>query len=197
MRKDIVKNREERIGIEFTTNEDYQVIVIDYITNKKVQVMFLDDYKYKMWTTWNHLKNGSLKNPFHKSVYGVGFLGLDENGIPPKTRINGVKTREYQLWASMMERCCNDNYQKAHPTYKNTTVCDRWHCYSTFLQDLPKIKDYELWRDNPQQKISLNKDIYYVELGINTDCKEYSLLTTRFITNRENAKDSAERRWKD
>ena len=196
MRKDIVRNREERIGVEFTTNEECQVIVIDYINTNKVQVMFLDEHKWTTWTSWQKLEKGILKNPFHKSLYNIGYLGTDENGNRPKTKINGVKTREYILWSSMMKRCYDDNYQKAHPTYKNTTVCERWKCYSYFLEDLPKIKDYQLWKDNPNSKISLNKDKYYSDLGINTDCKEYNLLTTRFISNKENAKDSAIRRWK-
>lgn len=80
------KKETERIGIEFTTNEGYQVIVIDYVNANKVQVMFLDNYKYTIWTTWQKLEKGILKNPFHKSVYGVGYLGVDEKGKRQKTR---------------------------------------------------------------------------------------------------------------
>ena len=176
----------DRIGIEFTTNEEYQVVVIDYIDAKKVQVMFLDEHKHKMWTTWNNLKSGSLKNPFHKSVYGVGYLGLNGNHFK-----NGKKTREYQVWQGMIARCYDG--KERHKTYENVTVCDRWHNYSLFLEDLPLIKNYEYWKNHPNEKISLNKDFYYTELGIKTDCKEYSLLTTRFITKPENSKESAER----
>lgn len=40
----------------------------------------------------------------------------------------------------------------------------------------------------------LNKDIYYSNLGIFTDEKEYSLLTTRFITDSDNSKEMRARR---
>lgn len=186
----------ERIGVEFTTNEGYQVIVIDYVTCEKVQVMFLDDYKYTTWTTWGNLKNGcSLKNPFHKSVYGVGYLGIMSNGEVPKTSMWGSykreKVREYQVWQNMIERVYSDNI---YFTYENVTVCDRWHNYSLFLEDLPKIKNYEYWKNNPKQKIALNKDMYYTELGIITDKKIYSLETTRFITDSENMKEVHDRK---
>lgn len=189
----MLKKKEERIGIEFTTNEEYQVIVIDYQDCMKVQVMFLDEHKHKMWTQWSNLKSGSLKNPFHRSVFGVGYLGTDENGQIPKTRENGKPTREYNLWNGMLERCYDEKCHKKYPTYKNCTVCQRWLCFANFLEDISKIKGYELWRNNPKQRISLNKDIYYTELGIKTDCKEYSLLTTRFIDNSENVKEVHER----
>ena len=95
----------------------------------------------------------------------------------------------------MLRRCYDEKYHEQYPTYKNCEVCDRWKCYANFLEDISKIKGYELWRNNPKQRISLNKDIYYAELGIQIDCKEYSLLTTRFIDNRDNTKESATRRW--
>ena len=181
--------RNDRIGVEFTTNEQYQVIVIDYVSNKKVQVMFLDEHKWTTWTNWRNLQRGILKNPFHKSVHGVGFLGVNENGEVPKCRINGTITREYIVWNSMLDRC----YSGKYPTYENCTVCERWKCYTYFLEDLPKIQNYKYWKENPQQGIALNKDMYYEDLGINTDCKTYSLLTTRFISKSENSKECAER----
>lgn len=190
MRKNL---KEEYIGVEFTTNEGYQVIIIDYIDGKKVQIMFLDEHKYKTWTQMSNLKKGKLKNPFHKSVYGVGYLGTDENEQVPKTRINGEKTREYILWHDMIKRCYDENYHKKYPTYKNDTVWTRWHNYSWFLKDMNKIKEYEYWEKHPNERIALNKDFYYTELGIETDCKEYNLETTRFISDVENSREMAER----
>lgn len=189
--------RENRIGVEFTTNEEYQVIVIDYVNYNKVQVMFLDEHKWTTWTQISHLKKGSLKNPFHKSVFGIGFLGVNENGEVPKCNINGQRTREYSCWKGMLQRCYSDKCHETRPTYENVTVCDRWHNYSLFLEDLPKIKGYEHWKNNPNQQIALNKDMYYTELGIDTDEKIYSLKTTRFISKSDNSKESVERRWKD
>ena len=134
------------------------------------------------------------KNPYERTVYGVGYLGLLADGTRPKTvDETGKTTREYRVWTSMLARCYSEKYHEKKPTYQNVTVCDIWHCYANFLEDLPKIKNYELWRDNPKQKIALNKDKYYAELGIITDCKEYSLETVRFISNSENVDEMLER----
>ena len=187
-----MSKQNERIGIEFTTNEGYQVIVIDYVNNKQVQFMFLDEHKFKTWTSWRNLEHGEVKNPFHPSIFGVGYLGVDENGERLKTMEHGKQTREYKLWQHMLQRCYSEKYHETHPTYKNCTVCQRWLCFANFLEDISKIKGYELWRDNPKG-FTLNKDIYYTELGIETDCKEYSLLTTRFVTDSENSREMAER----
>lgn len=187
MRKNL---KEKRIGLELVTNEGYQVIVTDYLGVMKVKIQFLDDYNYTTWTQWHTLKKGEIKNPFHPSIYGVGYLGLDKNGQVPKvTDEHRRATREYELWSNMIKRC----YSGKYPTYENCTVCDRWKCYANFLEDISKIKGYELWRNNPKQRISLNKDIYYAELGIETDCKEYNLLTTRFIPQSENTKEMIDR----
>lgn len=134
-----------------------------------------------------------MSKSLKRTVYGVGYLGVDENGQKPNTTENGSLTREYKLWSNMLRRCYSEKYHEKYPTYENVTVCERWKCYAYFLEDLPKIKNYDYWRDNPKKRIALNKDIYYQEIGIQTDSKEYSLLTTRFINNEENAKEMANR----
>lgn len=182
----------ERIGVKFTTKKNEQVIVIDYVNYDKVQVMFLDEHKWTKWTSWDILKDGRIISPFTKTVYNIGYLGTNEIGKPMTTvDETGKTTREYKVWANMIERCYDG--KERHKTYQNVTVCDRWLCYAYFLEDLPKIKNYEYWRDNPQQRIALNKDIYYSELGIITDCKEYNLLTTRFIGKSDNMKEVGDR----
>ena len=179
--------KEERIGVEFTTTEEYQVIVIDYVNAHKIQVMFLDDYKYKMWTNWNNLERGELKNPFHKSVCGIGFLGINAKGEVPKTKEKGKMIREYTLWHNMIQRCYDEKTRHKNPTYENVTVCKEWHSFSQFLQDIVNIKGYDEWIQN--EDYELNKDTYYRDLGIITDCKEYSLETCQFISKKENVSE--------
>lgn len=191
------KKKQNCIGIEFTTNEGYQVVVVDYINTNKVIIMFLDEHRHKMPVTWQNVKNGRVRNPFHRSIFGVGYLGTDSNGKVPNTTKKGknrsVSTREYNVWYRMMVRCYDEKHHERKPTYKNVTVCDRWHCFANFLEDLPKIMNYEYWKSHPNEYVALNKDIYYAELGIETDCKEYSLLTTRFIDNGENVLEMIDR----
>lgn len=183
----------ERIGVEFTTKYGEQVMVIEYVTRDKVQVMFLDEHKWTTWTSWDKLKNKcGLTSPFTKTIHGVGYLGTDETGRPMRTvDETGKTTREYKVWTGMLERCYDG--RERHKTYSDVTVCDRWHSFSQFLEDLPKIQNYEYWLDNPQQGIALNKDLFYAERGLVTDSKVYSLETVRFISKSENMKEVSER----
>ena len=121
-------------------------------------------------------------------VYGIGTLGTFKDGSKPKTTDgNGKKSREYILWRNMLERCYSERYQKRYPTYKDCSVCDRWLVFANFLEDLPLIENYELWRDNPNTGVSLDKDIKV------QDNKIYSLEACKFVSKSDNSKESIER----
>ena len=118
------------------------------------------------------------------SVYGVGTLGVMKDGSKPKTT---VYIREYDLWKHMLERCYSDKRHEKNPTYKDCSVCDRWLVFANFLEDLPLIDGYELWRDNPKQGISLDKDIKV------KGNKVYSLETCKFVSKSNNSKERMKR----
>ena len=117
------------------------------------------------------------------SVYGVGILGVFKDGSKPKTYGNGKPTREYGLWHNMLTRCYSEKWHEECPTYKECSVCERWLVFANFLEDLPLIDGYELWRDNPKQRIALDKDSK-VEGN-----KVYSLENCCFISQSENSKE--------
>ena len=177
---------EERIGIKFTSKEGCLFFVKEYINNGDVTVKFMDEYGAEVRTTWQRCKNGGVKNPYFKSIYGVACLGEGDF----KTKVNGRPTREYNLWKDMLQRCYSNKYHEKHETYINVTVCDRWLVYANFLQDLPLIENYELWL-NSEEMISLDKDLK--QQGIEN--KVYSLQTVKFVTQSENVREVHERRW--
>jgi hypothetical protein len=54
------------------------------------------------------------------------------------TRHGSYKTKEYQIWATMKDRCFNSNNKKFH-LYggRGITVCDRWrHSFENFIADM-------------------------------------------------------------
>lgn len=56
----------------------------------------------------------------------------------------------YRKWHSMMTRCYSEKFQKRHPTYKGTTVCNEWLVFSVFKR----------WMENQDWKgKDLDKDI--------------------------------------
>ena len=121
------------------------------------------------------------------SIYGIGELGLMKDGSKPKTKKNGKHTREYELWKAMLTRCYSDKYHEKQPTYKDCTVCNRWLVFANFLEDLPLIENYKLWRDNPNSRVSLDKDS---KIQGN---KVYSLKTVKFISSSDNTKERLKR----
>ena len=121
-------------------------------------------------------------------VYGVGILGTFKDGSKPKTKDKyGKLIREYILWHNMLERCYSDKLHEKNPTYKDCSVCDRWLVFANFLEDLPSIEGYELWKNNPNTGVSLDKDIKV------KGNKVYSLDTCKFVNKSDNSKESIRR----
>lgn len=179
-------NENTRIGEKFITNEGYEIIIIEYNGRENVVIEFQDKYKVKKKVCYSQCKSGSIKNPYHKSIFGIGCLGLMSNGNKPS--INTHK-REYGCWKGMIERCYYEKNRDKYPTYKNVTVCDRWLVFANFLEDIESIEGYELWFNNPNQHISLDKDTKQQ----NVENKIYSLDTVCFVTNEENVKERLNR----
>lgn len=176
--------KKDRTGEQFISNEGCEFIIVEYNRYGDIWVEFQDEYKARVHTEYKHCRNGCIKNPYHPSVYGKGCLGLMKDGSKPITIYgNGKHIREYELWKAMLTRCYSDKFHEQCPTYKECTVCDRWLVFSNFLEDLPLIDGYELWKNNPKQRIALDKDSK-VEGN-----KIYSLETCKFISQSENSKE--------
>ena len=172
---------EERLGMTFVSNEGCKFFIKDYIGATDVIVKFVDEHGAEIHTTWQHCKKGMVKNPYFKSLFGVACLGVGDF----VTSVNGKPTRDYNLWKNMLNRCYSGNY----PTYENVTVCERWLVYANFLEDLPLIENYEFWKNNPNERIALDKDLK--QQGVEN--KVYSLDTCKFVTISENSKEVRER----
>lgn len=144
------KNNQERyVGEIFTTNEGYTVEIVEYNNRHDVVARFLIKENYQVTTTLQNLKNGELKNPFHKSVLGVGFYGVGEYG----ERVNGKKSASYVTWFSMMSRCYGNEHEYLQCSYKGCQVCEEWHNYQNFAKWYEdNFYDYE-------ESLELDKDI--------------------------------------
>lgn len=84
----------------------------------------------------------------------------------------------------MLERCYCPTLHKRVPTYKDCEVCERWHCFASFLEDLPLIEGYDYWLNHPNERVALDKDSKL------TGNKIYCLELCSFLTNSSNVREA-------
>lgn len=173
---------ENRVGELYENTYGTKFVIVKYVNNKEVYIRFLDDFNYEVKTYMSAINKGEVKNPYDKTICGVGYIGVDANG-----RLIKGTTREYQLWRNMITRCYNEKALNNEPTYKNCKVCERWLCFANFLEDLPQIEGYELWVNN--NNYELDKDMKQQDLQY----KVYCLDNCCFIKQEENAYENSSR----
>ena len=154
-------------GTQFTTNNFGKLQIDDYINALKVQITFCDT-KYTCFARASNIRRGFVRDPYKPFLAGIGFTG---EGKYKNTR-HGLYKKAYNTWSGMLKRCYSLNALKAHPTYKNCTVCKEWHNFQTFAAWFEK---------NYTTGKHLDKDIL---VKGNT---EYSPKTCKFVTQKENS----------
>ena len=109
-----------------TSSGDFKIVKYNNKTN--VEIQFLKT-GFEAVAELGHIRNGYVKDCYSPSVYGVGIIGTKY----PIT-INGVKTKEYALWQSMLKRCYSDTYQKRYPTYIDCKCSENFKSYEYFYE---------------------------------------------------------------
>ena len=156
-------NFKNRTGEKFITKEGYEVEIIDYSNKSECTITFNDDKKTTVKNSkFCDIKKGNIKNPNHKSVCSIGYLG--QGNFKPNEYKKPKKS--YTAWTNLLHRC----YDKRQPSYKDVTVCEEWHNYQHFTQ---------WYEDNYKEYMingwDLDKDILCKE------CKIYSPETCVFV----------------
>lgn len=136
--------RIDRTGFEFVNKEGYRAVVVEYINACKVLVKF-DNGDGLVPTTFKNCSSGSVRNPYHKSLVGIGYIGVGEYN----SSLHGKETTAYSKWKAMVQRC----YDGKNPSYNDCTVCEEWHCFQNFA------KWYESNVLNENIKYDIDKDI--------------------------------------
>ena len=102
--------------------------VLKYDDSRNVEIQFLKT-GFETTVRLEHIKNGNVKDPYLPSVYGVGIIGAKY-----PSRVNGVLTKEYELWTHMLQRCYSDTYKKKRPTYEGCGASDNFKSYEYFYE---------------------------------------------------------------
>lgn len=120
----------DRTGEKNINNFGSEMVIVEYRRYMDIDVYFPEyDWTFK-GTTYQKFKNGNIKCPYEKSVFGIGYVGEGEY----KCKENEKQTRVYDTWHSMIRRCYSKKSLKKHPTYINCTVCKEWHNFQNFAK---------------------------------------------------------------
>ena len=109
-----------------TSSGDFKILKCNGA--KDVEIQFLKT-GFETTVQLGSIRNGNVKDPYSPSVYGVGILGTKY----PST-INGVITKEYETWCSMLQRCYSDTLKKRYPTYEGCEVSDNFKSFEYFYE---------------------------------------------------------------
>lgn len=147
--------------------------IIKYRSSSDIDVMFLDEYNYvKTHVIYNNFIKGSIMNPYDRTVYDVGYIGLGDHAV----KIGTEKTQAYRVWHEMIARCYAEKQKEKCPTYFNiATVCEEWKCFQRFADW------YEQERYECDERLHLDKDILY------SGNKVYSPYTCMLVPQRINS----------
>ena len=121
--------KDNRLGQKFLTTEGYTVIIIEYFNALNSTIKFENGVIIKN-KEYRELERGKIKNPLHKSVLNIGYMGVG----PFLSKIKGNRTPAYKKWAGMMNRCYNNSIHILQKTYKECIVNSSWHNFQVFAQ---------------------------------------------------------------
>ncbi|WP_335871943.1 hypothetical protein [Bacillus sp. 2205SS5-2] len=138
-----------RVGETNTNSLGSLMIVEQYNGSQNVLVRFVDQ-ENTVKTTWHQFVTGRVKNVNDKSKFAIGYIGEGDHPV----RVDGRYTTKYLTWSAMLMRCYSKQFQKDHPTYKDVSVCKKWHSYQNFASWFD-ANYYEI----DGHKMHLDKDI--------------------------------------
>ena len=118
----------ERLGEIRKNTYGTEMQIIRYNKCSDITVKFLDEYGFEVNTTYNNFKMGWIKNPYDKTVYGVGYIGVGK--YKSAIRKQELEPR-YSVWRNLIGRCYSDKVRN-HNIYADCEVCKEWHNYQSF-----------------------------------------------------------------
>jgi len=141
---------ESKIGKIVISNKGVPMKIIKCINSTRIIIEFQDEHKGVVETSYSSFISKQVKNPYQRSVHGVGYLGQGKH----VSRKGGKILKCYGTWSGMIERGYNQLFKEKNPSYKNTTVCEEWHNFQVF-GDWYDENYYQI----EGKKMSLDKDI--------------------------------------
>lgn len=134
------------VGDRFKTNQGFEVLVTEYIDGYNITAKFEEPKEYEFKTYLGSLKTGSIKNKYHPSIYGVGYMGVGE--YDSKKDI-----RAHSHFTAMFERCYDTVALQKRKSYIGCEVRTDWYDFQDFAKWCYEQKGFN------ESKWQLDKDI--------------------------------------
>lgn len=133
-----------KIGEERIMNNGLKAKIIEVYNYRNITVEFEDGYIIRN-RTYSNFVRGTIKNPYAKKTFGIGYSGNYED----------YNSKAHSVWIAMLGRC----YKTTDKAYKNygaigVKVCEEWKCFANF-QKWYNENIYEI----ENEKVHLDKDI--------------------------------------
>lgn len=134
-----------RTGEKHLTKEKYWTTITECFNCKNCTIQFEDGTTLKNMR-YDHIKEGSIRYPFHPSNYGIGYLGIGKYRI----KIGDKFTKSGTIWSGVIRRCYNEKERNKFPSYIGVTICEEWKCFQNFAK---------WFEDNYIEGFHVDKDI--------------------------------------
>ena len=172
-----IKIRKYGVGTKHLTNEGYEIEIIEKMGHGKRRVRFENGHEVICERT--NIGTGHIRNPYHPSVQGIGYLGIGNY----KSNAKGKSTPEYEVWNMMLQRCYSEKHQEKFPTYKGTIVCKEWHNFQSFAKwyhdNYPNINEVNFQLDKDLLQNDVKNKIYSPQTCIFLPKNVNSFLTNK------------------
>lgn len=120
-----------KAGAIYPTNFNGDIQIVEYIHATNVIVKFLDcKHQHKVKTTTYYIKKGVVKNPYRRTLFGVGYIGVGKYS----TKGSPEEKAAYGCWSDMIRRCYYERELIRYPTYRGCSVCPEWQCFQVFAE---------------------------------------------------------------
>lgn len=140
------------VGSRHISKQGCLFTVVRYNHFEDVVVEFNDSHRYRASFNSQHIKGGNIKNPFHPTVYGKGYIGSGK--YLPKDSPLG-----YRKWKQMLERCYCPKRLAYATSYQDCEVCEEWLNFQNFA-------NWFYSKPIHQQQYDLDKDLFGGEMKL-------------------------------
>lgn len=135
-----------KVGDRFKTSQDFEVVVTSYTDGYNITAKFEEPVEYEFKTYLSSLKTGGIKNKYHPSIYGVGFMGVGP--------YDSKKDKQaHSHFTSMFERCYDLVALKKRLSYAGCYVREDWYNFQVFSEWCYSQKGFK------EERWQLDKDI--------------------------------------